>query len=218
MPGFLSDDMSYSCGIFPELDTDLHTPDTKSKDGFWLKNARETYDPSVSVPSSPSSVTTAPPEYDFDELREAQMRKVRHIISKAQIKPGHRVLEIGSGWGTMAIEIAQAIPGTEVDSVTISVAQQELAIERVKRAGLEDRVRIHLMDYRLMPEAWKGSFDRLVSVEMMEAVGREYMNTFWKQVNWALKQGDAVGVVQCITLPEARKFFFPQMRRYLSPC
>ena len=160
-------------------------------------------EPSVSIPSSPSS---APPEYIFDDLSTAQMRKVRHIISKAQIKPGHRVLEIGSGWGTLAITIARTIPDTQIDSITLSVAQRDLAIERITKEGLEDRIRIHLMDYRSMPESWKGSFDRLVSVEMMEAVGREYMDTFWERMNWALKPKSAVGVVQCITLPDARAF------------
>lgn len=134
------------------------------------------------------------------------MRKVRHIISKGQIKPGHRILEIGSGWGTLAITIARTVPGTQVDSITLSVAQRDLAVQRIRDLGLEDRVRIHLMDYRSMPESWEGSFDRLVSVEMMEAVGPEYMDTFWEKVNWAMGPEGAVGVVQCITLPEARMF------------
>jgi len=181
----------------------------KFESDFW-STTRRTYDP---VPhfddpnfSIPSPTSSSPPEYIFDDLNTAQMRKVRHIISKAQIKPGHRVLEIGSGWGTMAITIVRTIPGTEVDSLTLSVSQRELAMERIKREGLEDKIRIHLMDYRSMPESWKGSFDRLVSVEMMEAVGREYMDTFWERMNWALKPKDSVGVVQCITLPEARRF------------
>lgn len=181
----------------------------KLEHDFW-STAGRTYDPiphfdDPRVPVSPSP-TSSPPEYTFDDLDTAQMRKVRHIISKAQIKPGHRVLEIGSGWGTMAITIVRTIPGTQVDSLTLSIAQRELAMERIKKEGLEDRIRIHLMDYRSMPESWKGSFDRLVSVEMMEAVGREYMNTFWEQMNWAMKPKNAVGVVQCITLPEARAF------------
>lgn len=146
------------------------------------------------------------------------MRKVRHIISKAQIKPGHRVLEIGSGWGTLAITIARTIPGTQIDSVTLSTAQRDLAMERIRKEGLEDRIRIHLMDYRSMPESWKASFDRLVSVEMMEAVGREYMDTFWKQMNWALKPKSGVGVVQCITLPETRTLssVFPTLYLFLN--
>ncbi|KAF9648013.1 CFS1-like protein [Thelephora ganbajun] len=204
--GFLSEDLTYSCAIFSDLDADLKTPDMKFEHDFW-STAGKTYDPilhfddpNVSIPSSPAS----PPEYIFDDLHAAQMRKVRHVISKAQIKPGHRVLEIGSGWGTMAITIARTIPGTQVDSLTLSVAQRDLAMERIRKEGLDDRIRIHLMDYRSMPGSWKGSFDRLVSVEMMEAVGREYMDTFWETMNWAMKPKSAVGVVQCITLPEAR--------------
>jgi cyclopropane-fatty-acyl-phospholipid synthase len=214
--GFLSADLTYSCAIFSELDADLKIPDMKLESDFW-STAEKTYDPiphfdetSVSIPSSPSS---SPPEYTFDDLNSAQMRKVRHIISKAQIKPGHRVLEIGSGWGTLAITIVRTIPDTQVDSLTLSVAQRDLAVERIKKEGLEDRIRIHLMDYRSMPESWKGSFDRLVSVEMMEAVGREYMDTFWRQMNWAMNPKSSVGVVQCITLPEARMFSIFSSRR-----
>ena len=183
------------------------TPDLKLESDFW--SGRTYYptphfdDPNYSIPSP---ATSSPPEYISDDLNTAQMRKVRHIISKAQIKPGHRVLEIGSGWGTMAITIVRTIPGTQVDSITLSVSQRELAMERIKKEGLEDKIRIHLMDYRSMPESWKGSFDRLVSVEMIEAVGREFMDTFWERVNWALKPKDSVGVVQSITLPEARAF------------
>ena len=208
-PGFLSGDLTYSCAIFSELDADLMTPDVKLESDFWSTTGRiydpipHFDDPNFSIPSPTSS---SPPEYIFDDLYTAQMRKVRHIISKAQIKPGHRVLEIGSGWGTMAITIVRTIPGTQVDSLTLSISQRDLAMERIKKEGLEDKIRIHLMDYRSMPESWKGSFDRLVSVEMMEAVGREFMDTFWERMNWALKPKDSVGVVQCITLPEARTF------------
>jgi len=197
------------------------TPDMKLESDFWSA-AGKTYEPmphfdenTVSVPSSP---TSAPPEYTFDDLHTAQMRKVRHIISKAQIKPGHRVLEIGSGWGTLAITIVRTIPGTQVDSLTLSVAQRDLAMERIRKEGLEDKIRIHLMDYRSMPESWKGFFDRLVSVEMMEAVGREYMDTFWKQMNWAMNPKSAVGVVQCITLPEARMFSIFSLKRGFASC
>ena len=202
MLGFLSQDLTYSCAIFSELDADIKRPETTFEDEFWMP-AGEKYDSSVSVPSSP---TSAPPKYVSDDLYSAQMRKVRHIISKAKIKPGHRVLEIGSGWGTTVINIALLVPDTQVDSLTISVAQRDLAMERVRKFGLEDRVRIHLMDYRSMPESWKGSFDRLISIEMMEAIGREYMDTFWEKMNWAMNPKSAVGVVQCITLPEARTF------------
>lgn len=130
-----------------------------------------------------------------DALYEAQMRKLRHIVRKADIRQGHRVdtrplflssirlnhrdisqvLEIGTGWGALGILIATTVPGTTVDTLTLSTQQAALAGERVKAAGLEARVRVHLMDYRDMPKEWEGAFDRLVSVEMVEAVGREFL-------------------------------------------
>ncbi|THU87213.1 cyclopropane-fatty-acyl-phospholipid synthase [Dendrothele bispora CBS 962.96] len=125
---------------------------------------------------------------DLDgDLVEAQMRKMRHILKKANIQPGHRVLEIGSGWGAMAILIAQTT----------------LARERIAAVGLEDRISVHLMDYRDMPKHWEGIFDRFISIEMMEAVGAEFLVTYWQKVNWALKKRGGVGVVQVITMPEA---------------
>ncbi len=71
--------------------------------------------------------------------------------------------------------IANTIPGTTVDALTLSVHQQMLARQRIKEAGLEDRITVHLMDYRHMPKDWQGSFDRVVSCEMVEAVGVEFL-------------------------------------------
>ncbi|OCH86874.1 cyclopropane-fatty-acyl-phospholipid synthase [Obba rivulosa] len=145
-----------------------------------------------------------------DPLYQAQMRKLRHIIRKADIRPGHRVLEIGSGWGSMSMLIATSIPGTTVDTLTLSVQQAALARERIRAAGLglgygeASRVRVHLMDYRAMPAEWEGKFDRVVSIEMIEAVGQEYLGTYWEKIDWALKKDTGVGVIQGITLPEAR--------------
>ncbi|KDQ27768.1 hypothetical protein PLEOSDRAFT_1040411 [Pleurotus ostreatus PC15] len=163
--GFLSEDLTYSCGIFEDLDGDH-------------RNGK-------------------------DELYEAQIRKLRHIFEKARILPGHRVLEIGSGWGSMAMFIAQNSPDTTVDTITLSIQQQELAIQRIKEAGLEDRIRVHLMDYRNMPAEWEGAFDRVISIEMIEAVGFEFLEKYWSVVDWALKRKGGVGVVQAITIPEA---------------
>ncbi|KAF9465836.1 S-adenosyl-L-methionine-dependent methyltransferase [Collybia nuda] len=157
--GFLSEDMTYSCGIFEELDGDL--------------------------------------------IQGHMLRKLRHIIKKAQILPGHRVLEIGSGWGSMAILIAQTVPNATIDTITLSVQQQTLARERIIIAGLESRITVHLMDYRDMPPEWEHAFDRVVSVEMIEAVGAEYLETYWKVVDRAMKLRGGVGVVQVISIPEA---------------
>jgi cyclopropane-fatty-acyl-phospholipid synthase len=203
--GFLSKDMTYSCAIFSELDSDLNTNEDKSSGETWSANHvfKQIYQRQRSSSSS-SIPSTAPPEYTTDDLHSAQMRKLHHIIGKAHIRPGHRVLEIGSGWGSMAIAIARLVPDTQIDSLTLSVAQRDLAMQRIRKEGLQDRIRIHLLDYRDMPAEWKGAFDRFVSIEMLEAVGQEFMATFWKQVEWALKPRNGVGVVQCITMPDAR--------------
>lgn len=190
--------MTYSCAIFEDLDGDL-------KDGISARSEwsggqhlkRLNSEPSTSTANSTYSASTS-----SDDLHTAQMRKLHHIIAKAKILPGHRVLEVGSGWGSLAILIAQTLPDTTVDTLTLSVHQQSLARERVKEAGLEGRVRVHLMDYRNMPKEWEGKFDRFVSVEMIEAVGREFLETYWGVVDWALKKKGGVGVVQVITIPE----------------
>ncbi|CCA73014.1 related to cyclopropane-fatty-acyl-phospholipid synthase [Serendipita indica DSM 11827] len=120
-----------------------------------------------------------------DELFASQLRKVHHIIRKANIQPHHRVLEIGSGWGALAIE-AVRLTGCTVDTLTLSVAQKD------SQRSAFDRWE------------WEGTFDRMVSVEMIEAVGKEFLEEYWRCVSWALKDKDAMGCVQVITIPEAR--------------
>lgn len=143
---------------------------------------------------------------EVDELYEAQMCKLDHIIKKAKIQEGSRILEIGSGWGSMAIRIAQRIHGTTIDTITQSSQQQDLAQKRVAAQGLSNRITVHLMDYRSMPPEWEDAFDRVISVEMLENVGKEYYNTYWKIIDWALKPRTGAGVVQVITIPEASTF------------
>ncbi|KAJ3570329.1 hypothetical protein NP233_g4483 [Leucocoprinus birnbaumii] len=139
-----------------------------------------------------------------DELYEAQMRKLDFIIRKAQIKEGCRVLDIGSGWGSLAIRIAQKIPGTIIDAITLSSEQLDLARERIEATGLSDRIRVHLMDYRCLPCEWAGVFDRVISLGMMEHVGEGNYKTYWGVIDWALKKETGVGVVQVSTTPEGR--------------
>ncbi|TFK23398.1 S-adenosyl-L-methionine-dependent methyltransferase [Coprinopsis marcescibilis] len=153
-------------------------------------------------------------EGERDELYLAQLRKLDHIIQRLRI-PSHRpvrILEIGSGWGSMAIRIAEKYPLAHIDTLTLSVQQQTLARERIRKRGkeVEGRIDVHLMDYRAMPADWRGAFDRVVSVEMIEAVGYEFLERYWEVVDWALSERDAMGVVQVITLPEAR------LQRYLQ--
>ncbi|KAJ7928068.1 CFS1-like protein [Mycena leptocephala] len=199
--GFLSQDMTYSCAIFEDLDGDMKDGVVRSE---WSggQGLRRLGKPATSSSSIPTTTE--------DELYEAQIRKLSHIIDKAKIQPGHRILEIGSGWGSMAILIAQTVAGTTVDTLTLSVQQQSLARERIAAAGLTDRITVHLMDYRNMPAEWEGAFDRVVSIEMIEAVGSEFLVGYWKTVDWAMKPVGGVGCVQVITIPEAR------FERYIS--
>ncbi|KAH9841488.1 Mycolic acid cyclopropane synthetase-domain-containing protein [Rhodofomes roseus] len=221
---FLSGDMTYSCAIFPELDTDLHEsplPTAASESSADPSAYSSTASPSssegtlsgvkisqASTRISEAAVRRTRDKDDDAELCDAQIRKMLHIVKRADIRPGHRVLEIGSGWGSMAICMAQAFPGVTVDTLTLSEEQAHLARQRVAEIGLGPRpcqkVRVHLMDYRSMPKEWEGIFDRIVSVEMVEAVGQEFLETYWARIDWALKRDTGVGVVQGITLPEAR--------------
>ncbi|KZT11940.1 cyclopropane-fatty-acyl-phospholipid synthase [Laetiporus sulphureus 93-53] len=236
---FLSRDMTYSCAIFPELDGYVYpySPSTSTSSSTSASTSKDS--PVVSesqsdgLPQSANGsdrgvernigrredktevVDEEEDNRDDEELYEAQMRKLQHIIGRADIKRGHRVLEIGTGWGALAITIARTVPDVQVDTITLSEEQAALALERIEIAGLGEqqskkckyrpaRVRVHLMDYRSLPPAWAGAFDRMVSVEMVEAVGKEWMETYWKQIDWALKPDTGVGVVQGITIPEAR--------------
>ncbi|KAF8526759.1 CFS1-like protein [Gautieria morchelliformis] len=201
--GFLSEDMTYSCAIFDDLDGDVKSG-TEGRGSWSGGEGLER----ITGPKRPSPAGPAPSPTPYDALHHAQLRKLHHIIRKADIRPGHRVLEVGSGWGSLAIE-AVRLTGCTVDTLTLSVHQQALARERVRAAGFADKVTVHLLDYRAMPAAWAGAFDRFVSVEMMEAVGREFLETYWGVVDWALKRRGGVGVVQVITIPE------PRFERYI---
>lgn len=182
--------MTYSCAIFPSLDADLKLPGAQTTLNGTDETAHE----------------------QSDALYDAQIRKLQHIIRKADIRPGHRVrtprfsgtcailmhmcwdsqvLEIGSGWGSLALLIARTIPNTTVDTITLSAEQAARVRELIQRdrreaAGapqtngtdaspltVDDRVRVHLMDFRALPQEWEGAFDRVVSVEMVEAIGRD---------------------------------------------
>jgi cyclopropane-fatty-acyl-phospholipid synthase len=133
-----------------------------------------------------------------DDLETAQMNKLRSLIDKARISPDDHVLEIGCGWGSFAIEAARRT-GCRVTGVTISEAQRSVAVERVREAGLDDRVSIELCDYRDI----EGSFDKIVSIEMLEAVGHEYFGKFFDACDRVLKP-DGILAIQVITMPDER--------------
>lgn len=132
------------------------------------------------------------------DLYEAQKNKLEKLSSKLNLKEGSKVLEIGSGWGAMALHLAND-KGCEVTTVTLSVEQKKLCEDRFKEQNVEDKIEILLKDYRDL----EGKFDAIIAVEMFEAVGREYFHIFFKKCQELLKP-NGVLVLQVITMPDQR--------------
>ena len=135
---------------------------------------------------------------DNDPLAAAQRAKIQRLLDKAQIGPDDHVLEVGCGWGAFAIEAVRRT-GCQVTGITVSDEQLKLARERVAAAGLSERIRIELCDYRQM----RGSYSRVVSIEMLEAVGHEYLGAYFAALDQVLAPGGR-GVIQVITIPAER--------------
>jgi cyclopropane-fatty-acyl-phospholipid synthase len=131
-------------------------------------------------------------------LAAAQRAKLEHLCGKLELSPRDHLLEIGCGWGGMAIHAA-ATRGCRVTAITVSREQHELARARVAAAGLTERVDIQYRDYRDLT----GSFDKLVSIEMLEAVGYEYLPAYFATCGRALRPG-GVMALQSITMPDDR--------------
>jgi len=131
-------------------------------------------------------------------LEDAQLAKYDRLCRQLHLKPQDHVLEIGSGWGGNAIYMAKTY-GCKVTSLTISEEQHKMAVERVEAAGLSGRVNILLKDYRLMG----GTFDKIVSVEMLEAVGFKFMDVYFKKCHELLKK-NGILAIQVITSPDSR--------------
>jgi len=148
-----------------------------------------------------SSAVFASPD---QSLADAQRNKYRVIAERAGLRGGEHVLEIGSGWGGFAIYAAGEL-GCRVTSITVSPAQQALATERVAAAGLADRVTVELRDYREV----EGAYDAIVSIEMLEAVGAEYLATFFEACDRALRPGGLLSL-QTIAFPDVA--YEPQRR------
>ncbi|MEM8936478.1 MAG: cyclopropane-fatty-acyl-phospholipid synthase family protein [Pseudomonadota bacterium] len=130
------------------------------------------------------------------DLESAQLNKYRELANSISLKPDESVLEIGSGWGGFA-EFAAKEVGANVTGVTISPSQLEYARERIFREGLNEKVQFRLQDYREVGE----TYDKIASIEMFEAVGREYWPTFFDKVSTALKPGGVAGL-QIITVAD----------------
>ncbi len=137
-------------------------------------------------------------ERQDENLKDAQLRKIDRILHKACISKHHHILEIGSGWGTLAIRAAMRF-GCRVTTITLSKEQQQLAEKRIADAGLSDQVKVMLCDYRNVT----GLYDRIISVEMLEALGKAYYPTFFRCCDRLLKP-NGIMVIQTITIPDQR--------------
>jgi cyclopropane-fatty-acyl-phospholipid synthase len=150
----------------------------------------------------------------WDDLATAQRRKIDRILDAARVAEGTRVLEIGTGWGELAIRAASR--GARVTTITLSTEQQTLARQRIADAGLTDRVDVHLLDYR----AVEGEYDAVVSVEMVEAVGHEFWPAYVQTLDRVLAPGGRV-VIQAITMPHDRmlatRHTYTWINKYIFP-
>ena len=131
-------------------------------------------------------------------LEQASDYKKELICQKLQLQPMDHLVEIGSGWGGFAIYAAQHY-GCKVTTITISKAQYDEALARVAEAGLSHRVSVQLQDYRLL----EGKYDKLVSIEMIEAVGEQYLPTYFRKCRELLKP-NGLALIQAITIEDAR--------------
>jgi cyclopropane-fatty-acyl-phospholipid synthase len=131
-------------------------------------------------------------------LEEAQIAKYDRLARQLHLRPTDHVLEIGTGWGANAVYMASRY-GCRVTTLTLSEEQSKLARERVAAAGLQDKVDVRLQDYREI----EGTFDKIVSIEMLEAVGHAFLDTYFKKVHQLLKE-DGILAVQVITCPDSR--------------
>jgi cyclopropane-fatty-acyl-phospholipid synthase len=122
-----------------------------------------------------------------EDLATAQLKKIDHILNKIQVRPGDTLLDIGCGWGALAIRAASQY-GARVIGITLSRNQHALAVQRVREAGLEGQVEIRLQDYRDV----EGQFDRITSVGMFEHVGLKNLPMYFKKINALLKDDGLV--------------------------
>ena len=146
-----------------------------------------------------------------DNLETAQNNKINHIIKKLNIKSGQRILDIGSGWGSLAIDIAKSID-CDVTGITLSENQYNFSLKKIKDLGLEKKVRFKLLDYRQIND----KFDRVVSVGMFEHVGRKYYKKFFDQI-FNLLDENGVAIVHTIGSVDPPRDPQPWINKYIFP-
>lgn len=140
-------------------------------------------------------------ESKTDNLEKAQIRKLQEIIQQARIKETDHVLEIGTGWGSFAIEAVRST-GCRVTSLTLSIEQKQEAETRIAAAGFEKKITVLLKDYRELPGQGL-LFDKVVSIEMLEHVGKAHLSGYFGAVNELLKKDGGIAVFQSSTMPES---------------
>ena len=151
----------------------------------------------VKIPSQPKLTFNG-------SLEEAEVRKLDTLLARAQVQPGQTLLDIGFGWGGLSIHAAKRY-GCKVTGITLSVEQKALAEERVRKEGIEDLITFEVVDYRTFARRKENrlKFDRVLSCEMIEAVGHDHLGEFF----WAVEQvlsPNGVLVMEAITTPESR--------------
>ncbi len=146
-----------------------------------------------------------------DTLERAQENKKRHVAAKLRLAPGQSVLEMGSGWGGLALYLAQAA-GVDVTAVTLSEEQYKVSVERAQSLGLTDRVRFQHKDYREVT----GRFDRIVSVGMLEHVGVRHYDELFARVRDLLTE-DGVALIHAIGKRSTPSNAGPWLRKYIFP-
>ena len=146
-----------------------------------------------------------------ETIEQAQENKMKHIIKKLHLKPNLKVLDIGSGWGTLALEIAKQSK-CEVLGITLSKNQLEYSQKKAKEFNLENQVRFKLIDYRQLNE----KFDRVVSVGMLEHVGKKFYNKYFKSVSNFLNE-DGVALIHTIGSVMTPRDPHPWISKYIFP-
>ena len=146
-----------------------------------------------------------------DTLEEAQNNKIQHIIKKLDIKPKQKILDIGCGWGALAIDIAKSI-NCEVTGITLSENQYAYCIKKAKELNMENQVRFKLIDYRELNE----KFDRIVSVGMFEHVGRKFYKKFFKQIEKLLTDS-GISLIHTIGSVNPPRDPHPWVTKYIFP-